>query len=133
MELVLEERVSDDMCVLVSIMLWFVWRIPRRFSLECVAWLRDFDERLSLSTFGSNVFNAIRNFELKWKNYRILSTKLPHAQITADQYICKRQHPPSDSYTEQAAEQPRGEIVDFSHGGENDLRRARIPLGNGVA
>ena len=57
----------------------------------------------------------------------MLKSQLINISVSAE-------HPPSDnSYAEQAAEQPRGEIVDFSHGGENDLRRARIPLGNGVA
>lgn len=58
-------------------------------------------------------------------NSHMLKSQLINSSVSA-------KYPPSDSYTEQAAEQPRGEIVDFSHGGENDLRRARIPLGTAL-
>ena len=82
----LEARASDEVCVFGFY--YIVIHLEDTPSVqfgEC-----GIPSDFPLSSFGSNVFNAIRNSEPKWKHYRILSTALTHAQITADQYICKR-------------------------------------------
>ena len=124
----LEARASDEVCVFGFY--YIVIHLEDTPSVqfgEC-----GIPSDFSLSTFVSNVFNAIRNSEPKWKHYRILSTALTHAQITADQYICKRQISTQRQLHRASSRTASWRNCGFSHGGENDLRRARIPLGTAL-